>query len=562
MNNDNLFEELKNGNSNRVNFFKMKIKEELTKRKKKIDDDVVNRILSDAIASYDKTIPFLFHLKALIKNKYDKKREIKSVKNKFFNDKEYQIIEYYLKGEDGRYYTNNNIAINLKYSIVDVSETLDRFFYIMKNEREEILKIFPTLDKDLKKRESFFTKESIKARKGLKEEKKEKNRKKHNGLLSESNIRILKTLNTYDYSLEELAIIAGYKSVNSFQAAKSVLFKKLKNNEKMLEEAKKYYRDIDLDSETINTKRRKLTDNDIAILKLMSKYHSVNIPCKEFGKDKGMYQKRKSDLLRKLEQDESLLEEAKQYYSDITLDKPLLNDTYIQILKAFNDPNLRTKSIADIVKFTNFDNIYIFKYHLKRLKEKLKDEEFKDKCIKTYKEYENAIKYLLYPKEILFHSSEIKSLKEYLDYKPAKTSTIDKVKQELNEGIDLDIILWDNFTMNFIIRDNFNPDNSINISHDELDNIKNVKNTSDDLLLGIKRLEESIFKDYISTCTLKEKYILALRLGYYNKRSFSSSEVADIFSIDESEVISLTKECLNYSKNLIEEKKILRKKLS
>ena len=125
-----------------------------------------------------------------------------------------------------------------------------------------------------------------------------------------------------------------------------------------------------------------------------------------------------------------------------------------------------------------------------------------------------------------------------------KTTSTIKVVKNMIVGTNLDELLWSNFTDEFITRDSFNGDNSISVN-----NLEFKEQMSDDILEGIKRLEESIFGDFVEQCTLKEKLVLALRLGYFDKRFFTSSEVAMIIKMEEIKVISLTKKCLKMSRN-------------
>ncbi len=129
----------------------------------------------------------------------------------------------------------------------------------------------------------------------------------------------------------------------------------------------------------------------------------------------------------------------------------------------------------------------------------------------------------------------------------ARGSSKAKVIKNMIVGNNLDNLLWTNFTDEFITRDNFSHIKSININEECLKNISinNIKSTLNE---GIKLLEKSIFKDYVSGCSEKEKIILALRLGFFNNRFFTSSEVANLLNVDENYVIDLTKDCLSKSK--------------
>ena len=67
--------------------------------------------------------------------------------------------------------------------------------------------------------------------------------------------------------------------------------------------------------------------------------------------------------------------------------------------------------------------------------------------------------------------------------------------------------------------------------------------------ITVNYLENSIFKDYVKDCPHDTKILLALRLGYFNKRPFSSEEVAELLNIPVETVIRITKECLEQTKD-------------
>ena len=73
-----VIEALKNNDERRIEFFKNKIKEELTKNNMPISDDIINNYLEEGIKSYNENIkiPFLFYLKALIRKNKEKIRLI------------------------------------------------------------------------------------------------------------------------------------------------------------------------------------------------------------------------------------------------------------------------------------------------------------------------------------------------------------------------------------------------------------------------------------------------------------------------------------------------------
>ena len=143
-------------------------------------------------------------------------------------------------------------------------------------------------------------------------------------------------------------------------------------------------------------------------------------------------------------------------------------------------------------------------------------------------------------KKINLNLQELESIKNNCTVNVVKNMVI---------GNNLDIILWPNFTVEFITRENFKENTSLDIDYSDLKCIE-----KESILEGVNNLEQSIFKDYVSTCTLKEKVALALRLGYFSKRFFTSEEVSIILDMSEIDVLTLTKDCLNKSKNSYIEK--------
>ena len=114
--NSELVKELRNGNNNRDAFFKEKIKEELEKSGIKGDEVTINDIFNKALDTYtdDIKIPFLFHIKAIIKNK-DKNTETGDL-----NNLQYKVIKLYLTKENDKYLSKIEIATNLSIKIDEV----------------------------------------------------------------------------------------------------------------------------------------------------------------------------------------------------------------------------------------------------------------------------------------------------------------------------------------------------------------------------------------------------------------------------------------------------------
>ena len=125
LNNQKIIDELKSENIDRINFFKDKIKEELTKMNISGEEELVNNILNTAIESCDDNvkIPFLFHLKAVIKNIVSKDEKTKTG---IFTKLEYNIINLYLNKKNGKYLSRGIIADRLGINMNEILKTIDK----------------------------------------------------------------------------------------------------------------------------------------------------------------------------------------------------------------------------------------------------------------------------------------------------------------------------------------------------------------------------------------------------------------------------------------------------
>lgn len=138
---------------------------------------------------------------------------------------------------------------------------------------------------------------------------------------------ILEILNN-DYYItktdEEIAKELGYNK-RIYLKAKQVLINKIKNNEELLKNIKKKYPSFSLEQGSRGTFKvvDKLTDKEQRILQLLSDYKNNQITNKQAAtilgyKNDSTYYAAKRTLLRKLETNMSLLEEAKTIYPEVT----------------------------------------------------------------------------------------------------------------------------------------------------------------------------------------------------------------------------------------------------
>lgn len=135
-----------------------------------------------------------------------------------------------------------------------------------------------------------------------------------------------------------------------------------------------------------------------------------------------------------------------------------------------------------------------------------------------------------------------------------KIDSNEKVQKELQKS-------WPTFEQDRALRENYRKAQSIKIPSEDLEGIKSfirqfdipeneikTEETKNPILTGIKNLEESIFSPYVSKCTEEQKAMLALRLGYINAPARTET-VAQLFNVEEQEVITLTKNCLKSASN-------------
>ena len=315
--------------------------------------------------------------------------------------------------------------------------------------------------------------------------------------LTYNELEILKLLNEQP-TLSNLNIskILGYDICNY----KKNLFKKIKENNVLKEYIAKKFPNIKFNHET--QKEEILTDKNKQLITLLKENKENPLSNEKMAYElnlanKKSYLSTKKSLFRKLKSSEKAKREALRIYPELILEKRIesisltftnLEINFLQEFCLVKNSNLVYQSMTDISKNLN-----------------------------------------------LSEDSTI----------IARASSTHKVISNLIIGNDLNITLWPNFLNEFITRDNFKEENSIILPEYTNSYVNNNKSES---LKALNMLENSIYKDYITKCNIKDKLILAFRLGYFDKRFFTSSEVASILNTDENYVIELTKDCLSKSK--------------
>ena len=350
---------------------------------------------------------------------------------------------------------------------------------------------------------------------------------KNRGYLTKQEINLLILLNKYhnetDINTDKLAKSCGYNSVKRFLTVKDNLFRKLRKTPILLEEALSYYKEIEVSKKPVEIKEQ---DNE------------------------------------KLLTDKEILEEALKYCSDPS--------TLLKVLNRHKNSPLSNEEMIEKLHLNNPFDYLVLRYILFQ---KIKDSEtLKIEALEIFPDLDNYIDLEKGSIKITFSNNEVNYLREIClvkdnhlvyqtrreissklaiscdDARKYERNSLTKIINSIDEGNDLNITLWPNFLEEFMIRDNFRKTISVKISEKDLENIK-AKDSKGKILKGIKALEQSVFRNYVSTCSDLEKKILALSLGYFDCKFFSSEEVANIMNVSIESVINLTKSCLECSKD-------------
>ena len=376
--------------------------------------------------------------------------------------------------------------------------------------------------------------------------------------LSSFEYKVLNILCEND-SVSEKILSEKYNiSYRSFMQARSRVINKLKDNNDLLEMVLLVMPNLDL-----NRLDAYFTNDEISILTILNE--NPNISNKELLKrtdhDKASdFISKKGVLLKRIRKNNTLLEIVSLKFPNIKIKEPTikgkLSEDERNLIIWLKDKQDKSSVVDETMKkklFTKLRNNEALKREALTINPELVLTKNITGISLTFTSMEVDFLQefcLVKDNNLIYQSLEdiAKSLnlsKSIIEI--ARGSSKAKVIKNMIVGNNLDNLLWTNFTDEFITRDNFSHIKSININEECLKNISinNIKSTLNE---GIKLLEKSIFKDYVSGCSEKEKIILALRLGFFNNRFFTSSEVANLLNVDENYVIDLTKDCLSKSK--------------
>ncbi len=414
---------------------------------------------------------------------------------------------------------------------------------------------------------------------------KEQNNEK---LLTDKEIKLLMLLEETKgdpLSNEEMASRLDYKSKRGYSIRKTALFNKILSDKEILEEALKYCSDPSTlllpvkSKNNTSIKKRELKDFIHRHKQLVSRIIATNEGYEDY---KSADEK---ELFTVISADTNLYEQVMELKSKISYDIKeceMLSNLEIKFLKLLNRHKNSPLTSEEMREKLNVDSLLDYLVLRYTLFQKIKtNENLKREALSIFPDLSNYIDLEKASIKITFSNNEINYLQEiclvkdnhlvyqtrreissklsisYDDARKYERNSLTKIINSVDEDNDLNITLWPNFLEEFMIRDNFRKTDSVKINEKDLENIKE-KDSKGKILKGIKALEQSVFKNYVSTCSDLEKKILALRLGYFDCKFFSSEEVANIMNVPIETVINLTKSCLECSKDeYFRDKKVL-----
>lgn len=146
-----LVEELKIGTKN-DKFFKEKIILELKKNNYSYNQTTIDDILKEALDTYkeDTKIPFLFHIKKIIKNRFNKEETIST---DIFSKFEYKVLSLYLNKDNNIFLSKEDIAGRVSYPRSFIEEIITKFENM---DSSDIKKVFPNYEKNSNERKEYF----------------------------------------------------------------------------------------------------------------------------------------------------------------------------------------------------------------------------------------------------------------------------------------------------------------------------------------------------------------------------------------------------------------------
>ena len=408
---------------------------------------------------------------------------------------------------------------------------------------------------------------------------------------------------------KELAKLTEYKNAHSLRQAIAMLKKKCETNEEVKAKSLELYPNF-LDSKPKQKQQKSLLTKKQEIL-LKELAQNPNISGKELVKLTGYKNKNTlwttlNILKNKCKTNKEVKEKVLELYPDFLNPKPkpkkkktqkqkkssLTKKQEILLKELAQSPNISGKELVKLAGYKNENSIWSTLSILKKKCET--DEELKAKVLKLHPDFLNPKPKQKQTKKSVLTNQELQILQNIYLITPPKTSyiTYEQLSSELNycesqihhikkkalEKIESNPKakeelqeIWPSFEQDKIIREHYKKGRSIKIPSQELEKIKSCIRQYDipenniqeekrnNILTGIHNLENSIFSPYVSKCTEEQKAMLALRLGFINAPA-TTEIVAELFGVEQQEVITLTKNCLQSAKPTLTAKTYQKKK--
>ena len=408
---------------------------------------------------------------------------------------------------------------------------------------------------------------------------------------------------------KELAKLTEYKNAHSLRQAIAMLKKKCETNEEVKAKSLELYPNF-LDSKPKQKQQKSLLTKKQEIL-LKELAQNPNISGKELVKLTGYKNKNTlwttlNILKKKCKTNKEVKEKVLELYPDFLNPKPkpkkrktqkqkkssLAKKQEILLKELAQNPNISGKELVKLAGYKNENSIWSTLSILKKKCET--DEELKAKVLKLHPDFLNPKPKQKQTKKSVLTNQELQILQNIYLITPPKTSyiTYEQLSSELNycesqihhikkkalEKIESNPKakeelqeIWPSFEQDKIIREHYKKGRSIKIPSQELEKIKSCIRQYDipenniqeekrnNILTGIHNLENSIFSPYVSKCTEEQKAMLALRLGFINAPA-TTEIVAELFGVEQQEVITLTKKCLQSAKPTLTAKTYQKKK--
>ncbi len=507
--------------------------------------------------------------------------------------KDVQLLKYlYQPKPDGSYLSLQEIADLLNYNNI-------RSMYTIKSEilkmldadiqyKAQILKEYPELDNDMEIRNNT----QIARQNKISNEKIKKDAKTLKYFYQP------KSDGTY-YSIKEIAEILNIKST-SLYSVKSHIFIKLNQDQnyknKILEEYPNLYDDIEIQKNIPTIIPQEKINRDVEILKYIYKpksdgtYFSMEDISKLIDINISYLYTSRNRILEKLNNSSNYKEQILDAYPElvddiekknnnpITKQKKISNEKInkdVQLLKYFYQPNpdgtyLSTQEIGKLLNITSKTASQNKYYILQKLNDRQK---YKKLILAEYPELYNDIekknnKVVFTEKEKefadLLYTDNTKIIEPKENY--CKKLNINSATFEiLRNGVMTKLVknknlrkTYPNYEVENEIIEDYNNNKSIILSEQELLNIKHnsrkydipnnnkyIDNDSNNnLMKGIRLLEESNYGDYISLCTYEQKAMIALKFAFFNNTSYSTKYICNKFNVNSDELSILMKECL------------------